>query len=333
MKFEKQTGLLSGEFLKLPKAELHLHLEGSLRPETVCVLATRHSVDVSIEEVARRYAYPDFAGFIEAFKWVSSLLRDPTDYALALRHLGDELLAQNVVYAEITLSVGVMLLRHQSVERNFDAILAEAATLAARGVRLNFIFDAVRQFGAQAAMRVVEAAERCASKSIVAFGIGGDELSVPAVEFREVYERAGAIGLHRLMHAGEIGGANEIREAIELLGVERIGHGIAAMHDPALIDLLAERAIPLEICPGSNLRTGALARQLGISDAEIAQHPLPVLFRRGVPVVLSTDDPAMFHTSLIAEYENARQMGMQEEELTQIVKNGFKYSFDRGAPA
>jgi aminodeoxyfutalosine deaminase len=328
---EKQTAILSAEFISLPKAELHVHLEGSLQPKTVCALAAKHGVAVSTDEVVRRYAYVDFAGFIEAFKWVSSLLRDPADYALALRDLGDQLLAQNVVYAEITLSVGVMLLRHQSVERNFEAIAAGTESFAARGLTLNFIFDAVRQFGVDAAMKVVEAAEGCASKSIVAFGIGGDELSVPANGFRDVYDRAGAIGLHRLMHSGEIGGAKEIREAIEMLGVERIGHGIAAMHDPELMALLAERRIPLEVCPGSNVRTGALARQLGLPEAGIAQHPLPLLFRRGVPVVLSTDDPAMFHTSLVTEYENARQMGMQDEELAQIVKNGFEYSFKQSA--
>ncbi len=176
-------------------------------------------------------------------------------------------------------------------------------------------------------MRVVEAARSCGSKAIVAFGIGGDELSVAAADFRGVYERAGATGLHRLMHAGEIGGAKEIRDAIELLGVERIGHGIAAMHDPYLADLLVERRIPLEICPESNIKTGALARQLGVSVATMKQHPLAQLFRRGVPVVLSTDDPAMFHTSLIAEYENARRMGLREEELEKIVRNGFEYSF------
>ena len=327
MKPENHPGLLSETFILQPKAELHLHLEGSLQPETVCALAATHGVAVSAEEVERRYAYADFAGFIEAFKWVSSLLRDPADYALALRHLGEQLLTHNVVYAQITLSVGVMQLRQQSVERNFEAIVAEAQVLAARGLECNFIFDAVRQFGPDAAMRVVEAAQSCASKAIVAFGIGGDELSVAASEFRDVYDRAGALGLHRLMHAGEIGGAKEIREAIELLGAERIGHGIAAMHDPALMDLLAEKHIPLEICPASNIKTGALARQLGLAKADMEQHPLPQLFRSGVPIVLSTDDPAMFHTTLRAEYENARRMGLREDELAKIAQNGFKYSF------
>jgi aminodeoxyfutalosine deaminase len=324
---ELQSNLLSADFLGLPQAELHLHLEGSLQPETVCALAAKYGVTASTQEVLQRYAYRNFLEFIETFKWVSSLLRAPEDFSLALRDLGEQLLAQNVVYAEITLSVGVMLLRHQSAEKNFESIVASAESFQSRGLQLNFVFDAVRQFGADAAMKVVEAAERCASKSIVAFGIGGDELSIPAKEFGPVYEKAGVIGLRKLMHAGEVGGPEEIRQAIELLGVERIGHGIAAVRDPSLMDLLAERRIPLEICPQSNIRTGALAKQLGLARAQIEQHPLPQLFRHGIPVVLSTDDPTMFHTNLRREYENARRMGLQEAELKRLVKMSFEYAF------
>ena len=324
-------GLLSEAFHSLPKAELHLHLEGSLQPGTLVALARRHGIAVSEEAVRRRYRYRDFMEFIEAFKWVCSLLRDPEDYRLALHDLGEQLLAQHVVYVELTLSIGVMLLRQQSVENNFAAILAAAESFRGRGLRFNFVFDAVRQFGAEAAMKVVEAAGRCASKSIAAFGIGGDELSVPAKEFRGVYDAAAELGLHRLMHAGEIGGPKEIWEAIELLAVERIGHGIAAIHDPDLMDLLAERKIPLEICPGSNLRTGALARQLGVAEAQLEQHPLPVLFRHGIPVVISTDDPAMFHTSLSEEYGNAVRIGLQEDDLTRMVKMGFDHAFSGSA--
>jgi aminodeoxyfutalosine deaminase len=327
LKHEIQSSALSADFLAMPLAELHLHLEGSLQPETVCALAVKYGVPASTQEVLQRYAYRDFLEFIETFKWVSSLLRVPEDFALALRGLGEQLLAQNVVYAEITLSVGVMVLRHQSPEKNFEAIIVAAESLRSRGLQLNFVFDAVRQFGADAAMKVVEAAERCGSKSIVAFGIGGDELSIPAKEFRAIYEKAGTIGLHRLMHAGEVGGPEEIRQAIELLGAERIGHGIAAVRDPSLMNLLAERRIPLEICPQSNIRTGALAKQLGLPAAQIEQHPLPKLFRYGIPVVLSTDDPAMFHTDLRSEYENAHRMGLQEAELKRIAETSFEYAF------
>ena len=327
MNEEIKSSLLSADFLALPQAELHLHLEGSLQPETVCTLAAKYGVPASTQEVLQRYAYRDFLQFVETFKWVSSLLRAPEDFALALHNLGEQLLAQNVVYAEITLSVGVMLLRHQPAEKNFEAIVTAAESFRSRGLQLNFVFDAVRQFGADAAMKVVEVAEGCASKSIVGFGIGGDELSIPAKEFRRVYEKAGAVGLHKLMHAGEVGGPEEIRQAIEQLDAERIGHGIAAVRDPALMDLLTRRRIPLEICPQSNIRTGALAKQLDLLTAQIEQHPLPRLFRHGIPVVLSTDDPAMFHTNLRSEYENARRMGLQEAELKRIAKMSFEHAF------
>jgi aminodeoxyfutalosine deaminase len=321
--------MLPESVASLPKAELHLHLEGSIQPSTVCALTARHGVTVTEQEVRRRYAYQNFVEFLETFKWVTSFLRDPQDYALITRDLAEYLLSQRVIYAEITISVGVMQLRKQRPESNFEAILAAAESFESRGLRMNWIFDAVRQFGAEAASRVVEAAKDCASKSIVAFGIGGDELSVPTKEFRPVYDQAAALGLHRLIHAGEIGGPEKIREAVELLGVERIGHGIAAINDPALMDLLADRRIPLEICPQSNLRTGALALHLRRADARMEDHPLPALFRHGIPIVLSTDDPAMFHTALHEEYEHAHQLGMTENELLRLAQMSFDFAFDR----
>lgn len=311
----------------LPKAELHLHLEGSIAPSTVCALAARHGIALTEQEALSRYQYENFTEFIESFKWVTSFLREPQDYALIGTALAEHLLTQNVVYAEVTLSVGVMLLRNQQPEANFVALLRATEPFKRRGLRIRWIFDAVRQFGADAAVAVVESAKSCASSAIVAFGIGGDELSTPTAEFRPVYEKAREMGLHALMHAGEVGGPNKIREAIEILGAERIGHGIAAIHDRALMDLLAEKQIPLEVCPGSNFRTGALALQLRRADAAIEDHPLPLLLRHGIPVVLSTDDPAMFHTTLLQEYANATRMGLQEDELSRLAQMGFDYAF------
>jgi aminodeoxyfutalosine deaminase len=318
---------LSNRIASLPKAELHLHLEGSIQPATVCALTARHGVVMTEEEVRQGYDYRDFPEFIEAFKWVTSFLREPQDYALIARDLAEHLLTQHVVYTEVTLSIGVMLLRKQRPEANFEALLRATEPFESRGLRFRWLFDAARQFGADAAMQVVECAKRCNSKAIVAFGVGGDELSVPTKEFRPTYDRAAQMGLHLLMHAGEVGGPEKIREAIELLGAERIGHGIAAIHDPALMDLLAERKLPLEICPASNIKTGALARQLRREDARIEDHPLPKLLRHGIPIVLSTDDPAMFHTTLHEEYANAARMGLQEHELARIVEMGFEHAF------
>jgi aminodeoxyfutalosine deaminase len=318
--------LLPASIASLPKAELHLHLEGSIQPATVCALTTQHNILLTEDEVRRRYTYRDFIGFIDAFKWVTSFLREPRDYGLIARDLAEHLLTQGVVYAEVTLSIGVMLLRKQKPEANFEAIL-RATEPFEKVLRLNWVFDAARQLGAEAAMDVVSAANRCQSKSIVAFGIGGDEMSVATEEFCPVYEQAANMGLHLLMHAGEVGGPEKIREAIELLHVQRIGHGIAAAHDPALMDLLVDRRIPLEICPQSNVRTGALAKQLRLPDATLAEHPLPQLWRRGIPIVVSTDDPAMFDTTLRAEYENIAQMGLSEAELAQLVDMSFEHAF------
>ncbi len=318
---------LPSRIASLPKAELHLHLEGSIQPATVCALTARHGVIMTEEEVRQRYAYRDFPEFIEAFKWVTSFLHEPQDYALIAHDLAEHLLTQNVIYTEVTLSIGVMLLRKQQPEANFEALLRATEPFESRGLRFRWVFDAARQFGLDAAMEVVESANRCNSKAIVAFGIGGDELSIATEEFRPVYDRASQIGLHKLIHAGEVGGPEKIREAIELLGAERIGHGIAAINDPELLDLLAERNIPLEICPGSNMKTAALARQLRREDARIEDHPLPRLLRHGIPVVLSTDDPAMFQTTLQEEYANAARMGLQEHELARIVEMGFEHAF------
>src|SRR6202047_1477358 len=274
----------------LPKAELHLHLEGSIEPSTVVELAARHGVSLPVEGAAARYAPGDFAQFIESFIWVTSFLRGPEDYALISRRFAESMQRQNVLYAEVTLSIGIMFRRQQDPEANFAA-LREAA-LQVPGVRLKWIFDAVRQWGASAAMEVARVAVQLHSPDIAAFGIGGDELGLPTSDLRPVYEYVASQGMHRLIHAGEIGGPESVREALEMLGAERIGHGIGVMRDERTMDFVAARGIPLEVCPTSNLRTGALARQIGRPTAGYEQHPLPSFLRRGLPITLSSDDPA-----------------------------------------
>ncbi len=314
-------------FAAIPKAELHLHLEGSIEPATVVELAARHGETLTREQAAARYVYDDFLGFLEAFKWVTSFLRTPADYALITERLAERLLSQNVIYAEVTLAAGVMLYRKQDVEANFAGIREAAAAAQARGLSLQWILDATRQFGAAAAMEVARLAARLQSDGVVAFGLGGDELALPAADFRSVYEYAASQGLHRVVHAGEVGGPESVRDAVELLGAERIGHGIAVMHDASLADLLAARKIPLELCPTSNLCTGALARQLGRANAQIEDHPLGDFFARGLGVTLSTDDPAMFHTTLLDEYNLGPHLGLWPRELARIAEMGFEFAF------
>jgi aminodeoxyfutalosine deaminase len=312
----------------IPKAELHLHLEGSIAPATAVRLAARHGVVITEEDVRERYAPGDFVKFLEAFKWVTSFLRTPTDYALITERLADHLLAQNIVYAEVTLSVGVMLLRKQDALANFAAIRQAAAPYESRGLRMQWIFDAVRQFGVAAAEEVVTLASQCAKENVVAFGIGGDELALPAKDFVSVYERAGAVGLGKLIHVGEIGNAASVREAVELLGVTRIGHGIAAMNDASVMDFLMERRVTLELCPTSNIRTGALARQIGKPSARVEEHPLKTFFDRGMSVTISTDDPAMFETTLVDEFVHVmEQLKFSGTETVWLAALSFVNSF------
>ncbi len=310
-----------------PKAELHLHLEGAIEPATVVELAARHGEQVAPEEVAARYHYRDFLGFLEAFKWVSSLLREPADYALIAGRLAESLCGQNVIYAEITISAGVMLRRHQDVAKNFAALRTAAERAAAGALKIQWIFDATRQFGPDKAMEVARCAVELRDAGVVAFGLGGDELAVPAQQFRGVYDFVRSQGLHALAHAGEIGTPDEVRQVVEVLGAERIGHGIASVRDPQVMELLGARGIPLEVCPTSNLRTGALGKVSGNSLAGLPEHPVADLFFAGVPLTLSTDDPAMFETNLVQEYEAAASAGLDLAELIRVNEQGFESAF------
>lgn len=311
----------------LPKAELHLHLEGTIRPETAIELAARHGVKLTPEEVAARYRYKDFLGFIDTFKWVTSFLRQPDDYALVTRRMAEELLRQNVVYAEITISTGVMLRRMQNVEANFQAIRDTAQSVPFSRLRTAWILDAARQWGADAAMEVARCAAKLQPSGVIAFGMGGDELAFPTVNFRPAFHYAKSEGLRLVCHAGEVGGPELVREAVEILGAERIGHGIAVMRDPALADMLVLRRVVLENCPTSNICTGALAKQTGKTEGLLQDHPLRKFLERGLSVTLSTDDPGMFHTDLFTEYSIAASLGLSDKQLVNLAEQSFQSAF------
>ena len=306
------------DFLReMPKAELHVHLEGSVEPETL------HELDpgTSVDEFRALYQYADFDGFLKVFAAIGKRLRTPEDYALIARHLLERLESQNVRYAEIIVAAGVVLWKGQEFGPIFDAIEA-----AVRGsvVEVRWILDAVRQFGVEPARQVAEWAAERLDRGVVAFGIGGSEERGPAEWFGEVCEFARSAGLHLTAHAGESMGPESVWAALRL-GAERIGHGIRSIDDPALIAHLRERQIPLEICITSNLVTGVVAR--------LEDHPVRLLFDAGVPIVFNTDDPAMFGCTLVGEYElAARSFGFSDAELRTIAENGFRYAFWRGSP-
>jgi len=297
---------------ELPKAELHLHLEGSVTPDLMRELAPA----LSAEETTARFGFRTFAGFLECYKWVVEHLRRPEDYALVARRLLASLARQNVRYAEITLSAGVILWKKQEFAPIYDAVEREAA---ASSVSVRWNLDAIRHFGREHAMQVAELAAERIGNGVVSFGIGGDEVRGPAEWFREVYKFAKASGLHVTAHAGEAAGPESVWGALRL-GAERIGHGIRAVDDPALVRHLRDHNIPLEICISSNVATGAVE--------SLRAHPVRRLYDAGVPIVLNTDDPGLFNTTLEREYDLAeREFGFSEAELAQMVENGFRYAF------
>jgi adenosine deaminase/aminodeoxyfutalosine deaminase len=292
------------------KAELHVHLEGSIEPETLLAI----DPGLTREEIAAHMpAQRTFEAFIESYVWVNRRLSAPEHYALAARHLLARLAEQDVSYAEITLSAGVILWKKQDLGAIYDAIWEETR----RGsVRAFWILDAVRQFGAEAAQPVVEFAMRQHGRGVVAFGIGGFEARGPAEWFAGCFREAREGGLHLVAHAGETVGPESIRAAVQI-GAERIGHGITAVADGALLAELAERKIPLEVCISSNVCTGVVA--------SLREHPVRRIWEAGVPVVLNTDDPALFFTTLDGEYEIAgREFGLPVEELAEMsLRYGF----------
>jgi aminodeoxyfutalosine deaminase len=317
MPFERQPNA----FIRtLPKAELHLHLEGAVDPATLLELRQRHGERATLAEVEALYRYSDFQSFLMAFKGVSEHLRGPDDYELITYRLMQRLQAESVLHAEVYVSVGVCLWRKQ----DFAAIFEGLERGRIRGQRdfdisLLWIFDATRHFGVEEAQKVFELAVRYQDRQVIGVGIGGDEQKAPPELFRGVYSYAADHGLRLTAHAGETGPPESIWGALNLRA-ERIGHGFTAAQDPDLIDELAQRQVPVEICITSNLRTGVCAT--------VGEHPAKSYFDQGVMITLNTDDPALFQTSLAREYQLAQEaFAFTDEHLRELARNSFEASF------
>jgi adenosine deaminase/aminodeoxyfutalosine deaminase len=318
---------VSSFIARLPKVELHVHLEGAVRPETLLELSQnksglRQKVDEWVTaRRAQRFRYGNFREFLVAFKLVTLLIETPQDYALATTRLIEWLAEQNVQYAEIIFAAGVVLWKKQPVDAVFEAVAAAAEEAEARtGVRVKWIFDGIRHFGMDHVREVLRWAARYRSQGVVGLGIGGDEAGGPAELFADIFQEARGLGLHSVAHAGEACGPESIRDAVELLGAERIGHGLTAIRDPNVMALLRERRIPLEVCPSSNVSTGLIAR--------FEDHPLPKFLEAGLVVTLNSDDPAMFGTSLQEEFvQAARCFAFSHEMLAGLCRNALQASF------
>jgi adenosine deaminase len=320
----KRLSMTPVDLARVPKVQLHCHLEGTLRRERFRELALHHGVEIGIRgsgPLEAAYDFPDFAGFLLLFRDVSSVLRAPADFAaLAADYVADAA-AQGVRYAEIFVSPSVWTWFHHGidVEATFAAMRqALDAAQATHGVEVAFICDLTRNFGAERARETAQIAIAMRKYGVIGVGLGGDEAKWPAELFVDAFALARAAGLRTVAHAGEAAGAHSVRSAVEMLGAQRIGHGVRAIEDPAVVALLVERRIALEICPTSNRLTGAAPRHL--------PHPMGALDAAGVLVTIDADDPALFGTTLIDEYRIVAQtLGI--DAVYRFAANAIEASF------
>lgn len=308
----------------LPKAELHVHQVGSASPAIVSALAERHPGTVPSDPDALRdfFRFRDFAHFVEVYLAVVALVREPEDVRLLTYEVAREMAtAQSVRYAELTCTPYTAVAAGVPIEAYTEAI--EDARVAAErdhGIVLRWIYDIPGESGLPAADATLRHALDHGPQTLVGFGLGGPEIGVPRPQFAPHFEAARAAGLHSVPHAGETTGPETVWDALRHLGAERIGHGVSAARDPELLAHLAERGVPLEVCPTSNLATGAVT--------SLAEHPLRALRDAGVVVTVNSDDPPMFGTTLNQEYLVAADLlDLDERGLADLALTAVDCSF------
>lgn len=311
--------------LRIPKVELHVHLEGAMRPAVLMELARRNGIELPAKDEAglkRWFRFTDFEHFVQVYLACSRALRRPEDFQLLTLDFLAEQAYQNIVYTEAHFTISTHL-ANGGDGGEILAAMAEAIEEGERryGVRLRLIPDIVRNVGVGPADQTLEWALAGAERGIVAaLGLSGSETRFPNEPFRPHFEEAGRRGLRRVAHAGEHAGPESIRSVLEVCGAERIGHGIRAVDDPSLMEELRDRQIPLEVCPTSNLCLGAAP--------DMPSHPFDRLYRAGLALSVNSDDPAFFNTNLTREYLKLHQtFGYTTPELARLSIEALRQTF------
>lgn len=283
----------------IPKVELHLHLEGAAPPAFIRGLAREKAIDISgIFDERGNYAFRDFAEFLRVYEAATSVLTTPQDYARLTRAVLEESAASGVIYCETFVSPDFCGGRDPGAWREYVHAIREGAAMVPE-VTLRAIVTPIRHFGPDKARETALCAAETAGDFIVGFGLAGAETVGAPKDFAWSFDMAREAGLHLTAHAGEWRGPEAIRATLRDLRVERIGHGVRAIEDLALVDELAEAGTVLEVCPGSNLALGLYSGW--------RKHPIGELYRRGVKVTVSTDDPPFFRTTMTREYERLHE--------------------------
>jgi len=307
----------------LPKVELHIHILGSIRPDTLLAIIEEDEIQApykSVDEIVKRFEYSDFANFIRGYMEIVEYVKDEKHFERITYEMLENCTKSNVQYVEASFSPSDHIPKGLEFDCMVDSI-NRGIQRAKRdfGIESNIRVDLVRSSTIEQAMEVLDSIEKNPA-NIISVDLGGNENQDPPGPFDEPYKRAGTMGLHRVAHAGEAAGPESIWEAIQLLDVERIGHGVTAGQDPELIEYLKREQIAIEMCPVSNLRTGVVS--------SIKDHPIREYFDKGLLVTVSSDDPSLFHTSMNNEYIQIHEhLNFSLKELYQISLNGIQTAF------
>ena len=303
------------------KAELHCHIEGAATPELVQRLARKYNIDVNSIIRDGQYIWNDFTSFLNAYDLASTVFRSPQDYQLLTYDVYSRMAEEGAIYGEVFGSsdhAGLMGIGYNELVEAMAAGIEDARD--EHGIEGRIIMTCVRHLGPEAAEAVAETVANNPHPMVTGFGMGGDERAFEMADFAGAFAIAADAGLGLTAHAGEFGGADNVRDALDHLGVTRVGHGVRSIEDPILVERLAHENITLEVCPASNIA-------LGVFDS-YGSHPLRQLFDAGVAVTLNSDDPPFFHTSLMNEYELAqREFSFDREELVQCTQNALDAAF------
>ena len=313
------------EFIEaMPKVELHVHLEGSIRPSTLLKLAQRNGASLPAEDLAglrEFYGFTDFEHFIQVYMTVSRCLKTVSDFDLIAYEFGADMARQNIRYAEVTFTPYTNV---HNTGLSFDEIMAglnqgRLRAQADLGVEFRWVLDIARNFP-DSRIQVAQWAAGAVDRGVVGFGLGGIEEGNPPERYRDAYEIALEAGLHSVPHAGETVGPESVWGAIRALKAERLGHGVRSIEDPVLVAYLREHQIPLEVCPTSNLCLGVYG--------SYEEHPIRRLKDEGLYVTVNSDDPPMFNTDLLREYRVlAEDLDFIPAELEALNLDALRASF------
>ncbi len=309
----------------LPKTEIHLHIEGLVSVDSIWSLIGKHKLDLGIkskDELRQRFHVTSLNEFIDLFiNIIQACFLTEDDLTYLVEDARTYLTRNNIRYAEIFFAPTKLIKNGLDFDRMVERLDQGAEELRADGLEVRYIVDVSRGFGVENAMRNLDLTLANGSSNIIGLGLGGAEQAGPARDYQPVFEKAMAAGLKVVAHAGEDVGPESIWDTIEILGAQRIGHGISAIEDQKLMTELARRAVPLEICPTSNLFTRKYARTL-------EEHPIRAFYDHGMYVTVNTDDPTLFGVDLDDEYMRLYEAGIfSVPELLQIMKNGVFATF------